>query len=149
MKCDIEYNGKLLHFSDTLPILSAKLSQLPSMFGITGIHKEIFPNKYYIVERLMNNNSKDGRDNSNNNNNRDNNNNNNRVDNNKNNSNNRATDDVAVGIINEAGDNEDKKWTEKDKQQFIENIDNIPGCRISTIEFNLWKYAEFYCQQDV
>ena len=47
MKADIKYNSKILHFKDSLPILSCKLSQLRSMFNISGIQKEIFPYKYY------------------------------------------------------------------------------------------------------
>ena len=54
-----------------------------------------------------------------------------------------------VGIINEAGKYEDKQWTESDYHQFNTNIDNIPGCRISGNEFDMWKYASFYCKQDV
>ena len=33
-------------------------------------------------------------------------------------------------------------------QRFNENIDKI-GCRLSTNEFDMYKYAEFYCKQDV
>ena len=109
MKADIKYSGKTLHFKDSLPILSCKLSQLPSMFNIKGIQKEIFPYKYYTLDRLKKN----------------------------------------VGIINEAGLNEDKAWTDADYDLFKANIDKIPGCRISDTEFDMWKYASFYCQQDV
>ena len=119
MKCDVVFNHKVIHFRDTLPILSSKLSQLPSMFGISDIHKEIFPYKYYTIDRL--------------------------------------TNGGAIGIINEAGNDEDKKWTIEDKQQFINNINSINGCRISDSHkgsdegamFDMWKYAQFYCQQDV
>ncbi len=32
-----------------------KLSLLPKSFGLTGIQKEIFPYKYYTLERLKSN----------------------------------------------------------------------------------------------
>lgn len=54
-----------------------------------------------------------------------------------------------IGIINEAGNHEIKRWTEKDYQTFNENIDAIEGCRVSETTFDMYKYAEFYCQQDV
>ena len=53
MKADIKYNKKILHFKDTLPVLSCKLSQLPQMFNIPDVQKEIFPYKYYTLDRLM------------------------------------------------------------------------------------------------
>ena len=114
---DIKYNGKLLYFRDSLPILSCKLSQLPQMFNIPNIHKEIFPYKYYTLDRLKSN----------------------------------------IGSINEAGLLEDKIWTADDYQLFNSNIDKIPGCRIDEngansptgSHFDMWKYASFYCQQDV
>ncbi len=54
MKGMIEYNDKILHFMDTLPILSCRLEQLPGMFKIKGIKKELFPYVYYTQERLNN-----------------------------------------------------------------------------------------------
>ncbi len=129
MKADIKYSSKTLHFKDSLPILSCKLSQLPSMFNIKGIHegdesgariqKEIFPYKYYTLERLKSNiGSKDGVP-------------------------------RAIGSINEAGLLEAKIWTAEDYKLFNSNIDKIPGCRIDENHFDMWKYASFYCQQDV
>ena len=109
MKADIRYNKKILHFKDSLPILSCKLSQLPQMFDIPNIQKEIFPYKYYTLERLSSN----------------------------------------KGVINEAGLNEDKQWTDADYKLFNTNIDKIPNCRIDANHFDMWKYASFYCQQDV
>ena len=106
---DIKYNGKLLYFRDSLPILSCKLSQLPQMFNIPNIHKEIFPYKYYTIDRLKSN----------------------------------------IGSINEAGLLEAKIWTAEDYKLFNSNIDKIPGCRIDENHFDMWKYASFYCQQDV
>ena len=55
MMTDIKYEGKILHFKDSLPILSCKLSDLPKMFNIENIQKEIFPYKYYTYERLSKN----------------------------------------------------------------------------------------------
>ncbi len=109
MKADIKHKGKTLHFKDTLPVLDCKLSQLPQMFDISDIQKEIFPYKYYTLERLKSN----------------------------------------KGIINEAGLLEDKIWTTEDYKLFNSNIDKIPGCRIDENTFDMWKYASFYCQQDV
>ena len=54
-----------------------------------------------------------------------------------------------IGIINEAGKFEDKPWNQSDYDLFNENIDSIPGCRISENEFDLKKYCEFYNSQDV
>ena len=86
-----------------------KLSLLRKSFGLTGIQKEIFPYKYYTLERLKSN----------------------------------------ISVINEAGKHEDKEWTEDDYKEFNHNIDMIPGCRIDQLTFDMYKYAEFYCEQDV
>ena len=102
------YKGKFITFKDSLPIFMCKLSGLPKSFNLKGIQKEIFPYKYYTLERLENN----------------------------------------IGIISEAGENEDKKWTEEDYKLFNHNIDLING-RINENEFDMYKYAEFYCEQDV
>ncbi len=55
LSAQINYYGKKLHFKDSLPILSCKLSQLPQMFDIPDIQKEIFPYRYYTLERLKRN----------------------------------------------------------------------------------------------
>ena len=109
MRAEIMYNNTQIQFRDTLPILSCKLSQLPSMFNIIGVQKELFPYKFYTCARLREN----------------------------------------KGIINEAGAHEDKKWGPSEYKLFNENIDKIPGCRIDEHSFDMYKYAEFYCQQDV
>ena len=44
--------------------------------------------------------------------------------------------------------NEDKTWSEDDYKTFNENIDSI-GARINENTFDMYKYAEFYCIQDV
>lgn len=108
MNTEMEYKDKKLIFRDTLPILNCKLSALPSMFDLKDIKKEIFPYKYYTLERLREN----------------------------------------VGVISQCGEEEDKKWDEKDMKLFNENIDAI-GCRLGNNEFDMYKYAEFYCMQDV
>ncbi|KAK8881860.1 hypothetical protein M9Y10_044496 [Tritrichomonas musculus] len=110
MTADIKYKKKTIHFKDTLPILSCKLSSLPKMFNIPNIQKEIFPYKYYTLERL---------------------------------------NAGAIGVINEAGINEDKKWKPTDYTLFKSNIDKIKGCRIDEKHFDMCFYCSFYCQQDV
>lgn len=55
LSTEIIYNDKKIRFKDSLPILSCKLSQLPEMFDIPNIQKEIFPYKYYTLERLKRN----------------------------------------------------------------------------------------------
>ena len=123
MRAVINYHNEVLnkdvdiYFRDTVPILSCKLSRLPQMFHINNIQKEIFPYKYYTLERLESN----------------------------------------IGTINEAGKNEDKPWSTDDYKLFNENIDKIEFCRIDENgnldpkgnHFDMYKYAEFYCQQDV
>ena len=61
----------------------------------------------------------------------------------------RLNNDEAVGVINEAGINEAKPWNEDDYKLFNENIDKIKGCRVDDNHFDMWKYCEFYCKQDV
>ena len=38
---------------------------------------------------------------------------------------------------------------EEDREQFRNNISQIVKCQIGEGKFDLWKYSEFYCQQDV
>ncbi len=110
MKASVKYDDKKICFKDSLPILNCKLSQLPSMFNLgLNVQKEIFPYKYYTLDRLS----------------------------------------VNVGSINDAGLNEDQKWTEEDYKLFNSNIDKIPNCRIDESHFDMWVYAEFYWKQDV
>lgn len=54
-----------------------------------------------------------------------------------------------VGIIDEAGKYEIVPWGEEEYKLFNDNIDKIPGCRISENEFNMELYCKFYCEQDV
>ena len=50
-----------------------------------------------------------------------------------------------IGLIDEAG-NEEISW---DLDQFKENINSISNCKIDDNHFDMKKYAEFYCNQDV
>lgn len=55
-----------------------------------------------------------------------------------------------IGVIMDAGKEEDEPWTDKDYMIFNENIDRI-GCRCEECVgcFDMMAYAEFYCKQDV
>ena len=54
-----------------------------------------------------------------------------------------------IGNIFEAGLNENPPWNNSKYQIFIKNIEKIPGCYIEDDKFDMKKYAEFYCNQDV
>ena len=54
-----------------------------------------------------------------------------------------------IGIIANCGDDEIPSWNDSQRKQFVKNIENIPGCRIDEKRFDMMKYCEFYCQQDV
>lgn len=54
-----------------------------------------------------------------------------------------------IGVIAESGLLEDKKWSVDDYILFNDNIDKIPGCRLSDATYSMVKYSEFYCMQDV
>ena len=104
MKADINYKNKKIHFRDSYPIISAKLADFPSMFNLPKVQKELFPYKYYTLERLKSN----------------------------------------IGVISEAGINEEKVWSKEDYELFNKNIDSIPNCRIDENHFDMYKYCEFY-----
>lgn len=36
-----------------------------------------------------------------------------------------------------------------DRSHFIPNIDKVPNCRLNDEEFDMYRYCEFYCMQDV
>ena len=57
-------------------------------------------------------------------------------------------DVISVGTISEAGVYEDKPWGEEEYSQFKLNIEKI-GALIGENQFDMYKYAEFYCTQDV
>ena len=111
MRASVEYNGKKIYFRDTLPMLSCKLSQMPKMFHLDNIKKEIFPYNYYTLNNLSNLNGR--------------------------------------GIIADAGNDEKPVWNDAQRKEFIDNVNSIPYCRLSDTEFDMIKYSEFYCQQDV
>lgn len=46
---------KKIYFKDTLPILNCKLAALPARFNLPDVQKELFPYKYYTLERLESN----------------------------------------------------------------------------------------------
>jgi hypothetical protein len=50
--------------------------------------------------------------------------------------------------IENAWQYEFNKWTEQDKERFRENIKHCKA-ELPNKKFDLWKYAEYYCQQDV
>ena len=52
-----------------------------------------------------------------------------------------------IGVISEVG--KEDRWSKSQKEQFIQNVDTIPGCRVDDDHFNMRVYAEFYCEQDV
>ena len=54
-----------------------------------------------------------------------------------------------IGEIDKAYSEEKPTWTASDIEQFKKNIDEIPGCRIDEKHFNMKRYCEFYCKQDV
>ncbi len=106
LSAECVYEGKKITFKDTLSILNCKLSELPQRFGLECGKKEVFPYKYYTLDRLASN----------------------------------------IGIISEAGvyDN----WNEEQYAEFTKNIDEL-NCRTGSDTFDMYKYAEFYCMQDV
>lgn len=53
-----------------------------------------------------------------------------------------------IGIIADCGYDEIPQWTEAQRIQFNKNID-IANARIDNERFDMIKYCEFYCQQDV
>ena len=115
----IRWCRKILIFKDSLALFNCKLSQLPSMFGLTGVEKELFPYKYYTYTQLAESEILTDND-----------------------------DIISVGIISEAGKYEDKPWGTEEYNQFNSNIDKI-GARLGDNKFDMYKYAEFYCNQDV
>ena len=52
------------------------------------------------------------------------------------------------GIIADVGADEQPVWTDAQKQEFISNCDKI-GAKRNGERFDMIKYCEFYCQQDV
>ena len=89
------------------------------MFGLNNIEKELFPYKYYTYTKLAESEILTDND-----------------------------DVISVGTISEAGVYEDKPWGEEEYSQYKLNIEKI-GALIGENQFDMYKYAEFYCMQDV
>lgn len=115
LKALIIWKKKKLSFKDSLALFNCKLAQLPSMFGLDDIKKELFPYNYYTYTQLAEGETEEG---------------------------------IVTGIIEDAGKYEIVPWGEKEYKEFEENINQI-GARIDEKRFDMYKYAEFYCQQDV
>ena len=106
MSEDIKYNGKTIKLKDSYSILSMKLARFPKTFGLECGAKEMFPYRYYTIERMKTN----------------------------------------CGIISEAGTDEiPQNWNQ---QQFEDNLKKI-GADNGNGTFDMLKYVEFYCKQDV
>jgi hypothetical protein len=43
---------KIIHFADSYGLIPDKLANFPAMFNLHGVQKELFPYKYYSIERL-------------------------------------------------------------------------------------------------
>ena len=102
----ISYKGKEIKLKDSYSLLSMPLAKFPTAFGLKCGEKEMFPYKYYTIERLKTN----------------------------------------KGIICEAGKDENKTtWNQHQFESNLKkiNADNGDGT------FDMKKYAEFYCNQDV
>ena len=55
MSQKIKYRGKNIIFKDSLSITGMKLSRFPAAYGLKSGEKEMFPYKYYTIERLHSN----------------------------------------------------------------------------------------------
>lgn len=51
----ITFKGKNLQFRDSWAMISSKLSDFPSMFGIKDVAKELYPYNYYTEDRVKSN----------------------------------------------------------------------------------------------
>ena len=54
MSQTIVYESKKITFKDSYSIISMKLSKFPQTFKLKSGEKEMFPYKYYTLERLTN-----------------------------------------------------------------------------------------------
>ena len=102
----INYNGKQIIMKDSFSLLTMRLATFPRAFNLKCGDKEMFPYKYYTIDRLKSN----------------------------------------KGVIAEAGLNENKN--EWNKEQFEANLKKINAINEDGT-FDMKKYAEFYCNQDV
>ena len=120
------HDGKTIHFKDSYSLFPKALKSFPSSFPKafenTNIQKELFPYDYYTYTRIFNNNRvKIGPTLS-------------------------GLGSIIPGNIQEAIDS--SHWNDEEAKIFKENIDRI-GSRINENDFDMIKYCEFYCSQDV
>ena len=117
------YKGKTITLRDSFSMFSQKLANFPRCFPNEfkglNIQKELFPYRYYTYERVLSNSETNEQINK------------------------------PIGVISECGKDELPAWNNTQREQFVKNIDNIPGCRLDNEHFDMFKYCEFYCQQDV
>ena len=118
-----KYKGKNIILKDSYSMFTQKLANFPKCFPEEfkglNIQKELFPYRYYTYERIF--------------------------------SSNNSKEDITnrpIGIISECGFDEIPPWNDEQRKQFNKNID-IAGARIDNEKFDMLKYCEFYCQQDV
>ena len=118
-----KYKGKNIILKDSYSMFTQKLANFPKCFPEEfkglNIQKELFPYRYYTYERIFYTNN--------------------------------SKEDITnrpIGIISECGFDEIPPWNDEQRKQFNKNID-IAGARIDNEKFDMLKYCEFYCQQDV
>jgi len=133
MSAKVKHHHKTITFKDSCSLIPTKLEKFPKMFKLECGQKELYHYNYYTQERLKTAEGiiaeasmykTEG-----------------------------IIDEARIykaeGIINEAGEKESIPWTKEQYEQFRKNINAIPGCRIDDEKFDMWKYCEFYCKQDV
>ena len=117
------YKGKTITLKDSYSMFTQKLANFPKCFPEEfknlNIQKELFPYRYYTYERVL-----------------------------MYNNNEKHNIIKPIGIIADCGNDELPIWTHEQKEQFNKNID-IAQARIDNDKFDMLKYCEFYCQQDV
>ena len=110
----VKVDDRTITLKDSFSLISMPLKAFPKMFKLEGIQKEIFPYRYYTMQRISQN----------------------------------------VGSISEAGRDELGQYDETsakmtwNQELFIECLERS-GARIDAETFDMKKYAEFYCNQDV
>ena len=118
------YRGKVITLRDSYSMFTQKLANFPKCFpddfkGL-NIQKELFPYRYYTYERVFGS-------------------------------------EQPIGVIAECGYDDIPAWNDAQRAQFLKNID-IAGAWIDSEKhlpeadrehFDMLKYCEFYCQQDV
>ena len=117
------YKGKTITLKDSFSMFTQKLANFPKCFPEEfkglNIQKELFPYRYYTFEKVLGGEEGKG-----------------------------IFEQRPIGIIADCGYDEIPQWTEAQRIQFNKNID-IANARIDNERFDMIKYCEFYCQQDV